>query len=71
MSLVSVCVTFLVSVLGLVQVITKYCFPENDEEYISKIVGAIQDNDLQHKLANMSNHAGFEVNTPENTYVKK
>lgn len=52
-SLISVCVTFLGSILGLAQIITKYCFPENDEEYITKIVEAIQANDLQNKLANM------------------
>lgn len=52
---VSICITFLLSVLGLVQTITKYCFPENDEEYISKIVETIQANDLQNKLANMNN----------------
>lgn len=52
-TLVSACVTFLVSVLGLTQVIAKYCFPENDEAYISKIVESIQNNDLQHKIANM------------------
>lgn len=52
-SLVSVCVTFLASVLGLAKIITKYCFPENDEEYITKIVETIQANDLAHKLANM------------------
>lgn len=52
-SLISICVTFLVSVLGLAQIITKYCFPENDEEYITKIVETIQANDLQNKLANM------------------
>lgn len=53
-SLISVCITFLTSILGLAQIITKYCFPENDEEYITKIVEAIQSNDLQNKLANMN-----------------
>lgn len=52
-SLVSVCITFLVAVLGLVKIITKYCFPKNDEAYIAKIVETIQANDLAHKLANM------------------
>lgn len=54
-SLISICITFLVSILGLAQIITQYCFPENDEEYISKIVETIQANDLQNKLANMKN----------------
>ena len=60
-SLISICVTFLVSVLGLAQIITKYCFPENDEEYISKIVEAIQANDSQNKLANMKNLTNTEI----------
>lgn len=51
--LISICVAFLTSILGLAQIITKYCFPENDEEYISRIVATIQANDLQNKLANM------------------
>lgn len=61
-SLISICVTFLISILGLAQIITKYCFPENDEEYISKIVETIQANDLQNKLANMKNTTNTEEN---------
>ncbi len=60
-SLISICITFLVSILGLAQIITKYCFPENDEEYISKIVETIQANDLQNKLANMQNTTNSET----------
>ncbi len=56
-SLISVCVTFLISILGLAQIMVKYCFPENDEEYITNIVGTIQKNDLSHKLANMNTSA--------------
>lgn len=40
-------------VFGLITVITKYAFPEDDERYIADIVKAIQDNDLSHKIANM------------------
>lgn len=61
-SLISICITFLISILGLAQIITKYCFPENDEEYISKIVETIQANDLQNKLANMKNTTNTEQN---------
>ena len=60
-SLISICISFLASILGLAQIITKYCFPENDEEYISKIVETIQTNDLQNKLANMQNTTNSET----------
>ena len=36
------------------QIIVKYCFPEKDEEYITKIVETIQKNDYDNKLANMN-----------------
>lgn len=39
--------SLIVSILELVRIITKYCFPENDEEYIIKIVTSIQENDLE------------------------
>lgn len=31
----------------MVHTITKYCFPEKDDEYILKIVDSIQKNDLE------------------------
>ena len=52
-SFITACVGFLVLVIKLLEIITKYCFPENDEEYITRIVQSIQENDLQHKLANI------------------
>lgn len=52
-TLFSLCITFLTSILGLFKIITKFCFPENDEEYITKIVEAIQKNDLENKKENM------------------
>ena len=51
--LVSVCVTFLGLIVGLLQTITKYVFPENDEEYITRIVELIQKNDLENKKENI------------------
>lgn len=52
-TIISLCITFLTSILGLFTIITKFCFPENDEEYITKIVEAIQKNDLENKKENM------------------
>lgn len=50
---ITACVGFLVLVIKLLEIITRYCFPENDEEYITRIVQSIQENDLQNKLANI------------------
>lgn len=52
-ALISVCVSFLGLIIGLMQIITKYVFPEKEEEYITQIVRAIQENDLKHKEQNM------------------
>lgn len=51
--LISVCVTFLGLIIGLLQTITKYVFPENEEEYITRIVELIQNNDLENKKENI------------------
>ncbi len=51
--LISVCVTFLTSVIGVLKIIVKYCFPENDEKYITEIVKAVQQNDLENKKENL------------------
>ena len=49
---VSVCVTFLTMVVGILKIITKYVFSDKDEEYITKIVEIIQNNDLENKKEN-------------------
>ena len=51
--IISVCVTFLGLIIGLLQTITKYIFPENEEEYITRIVEMIQNNDLENKKENI------------------
>ena len=53
MELVSVCVTFLTLIVGILQTITKYVFPEKEEEYITRIVEIIQNNDLENKKENI------------------
>ena len=42
-------------IIGLLTIITKYFFPENDEQYITKIVELIQKNDLENKRENAKN----------------
>ena len=46
-AMITATAALVISILDLVRVITKYCFPENDEEYIVKIVKSIQNNDLE------------------------
>lgn len=50
---ISVCITFLSLIIGILQIITKYVFPENEDEYITKIVEIIQNNDLENKKENI------------------
>jgi len=51
--LISVCITFLSLIIGILTIITKYVFPEHEEEYITRIVEAIQRNDLENKKENI------------------
>ena len=53
-ALVSVCITYLTLVIGILKIITKYVFPQKEEEYITRIVELIQRNDLKNKKANIS-----------------
>ena len=49
---VTACVSFISLIIGLLTIITKYFVPENDEQYITAIVEAIQKNDLENKREN-------------------
>lgn len=55
--LVSVCITFLTLIIGILKIITKYVFPEKEEEYITRIVEIIQKNDLENKKQNIKAEA--------------
>lgn len=50
---ISVCITFLSLIVGILTIITKYVFPENEEQYITRIVEIIQNNDLENKKENI------------------
>ncbi len=41
-SLITVCGSFLSLVFGILQIITKYVFPENDEDFIAKVAEIAQ-----------------------------
>jgi len=51
-SFITACISFITLIIGLLTIITKYFFPENDEQYITTIVKAIQENDLENKREN-------------------
>lgn len=61
--LISVCVTFLTSVIGILKIIVKYRFPENDEKYITEIVKAVQQNDLENKKENLKHKLAMKNDT--------
>lgn len=49
---ITACISFISLIIGLLTIITKYFFPENDEQYITQIVESIQKNDLENKREN-------------------
>ena len=64
--LISVCITFLSLIVGILTIITKYVFPEDEEEYITRIVEIIQKNDLENKKENIKVKAAVQKITQDN-----
>lgn len=58
-NLISVCITFISLIIGILTIITKYVFPKRDEEYITTIVEIIQNNDLENKRENIKINKKF------------
>lgn len=52
---ITACISFVSLIIGLLTIITKYFFPEDDEKYITTIVESIQHNDLENKRENAKN----------------
>lgn len=52
---VTSCISFVSLIIGVLKIVTKYFFPEDDEQYITKIVESIQNNDLKNKQENARN----------------
>lgn len=50
---VSICLSALSLVIGILKIIVTYLFPKNEEKYVTDIVKIIQNNDLKHKKASM------------------
>lgn len=61
-SLLTVCVSLLGLIIGVFKIVTRYIFPEKEEEYITQIVSAIQENDYNTKTAYMNYHKGKKSN---------
>ncbi len=53
-NVISVSVTFITLIIGILTIITKYVFPQDDEKYITQIVELIQTNDLENKKENIN-----------------
>ena len=51
--LLTVCSSTIGLIIGVLKIVVKYVFPENDEEYITRIVEIIQKNDLDNKKENI------------------
>lgn len=58
-----ICVTFVTLIIGTLNIIVKYVFPEKEEEYITKIVEIIQNNDLENKKENIRSNQINQSNT--------
>lgn len=59
------CISFVSLVIGLLKIITKYFFPENEEQYITTIVESIQKNDLENKKENSKNTKNTNFSTDD------
>ncbi len=54
---IGTCLTFITLIIGLLKTIVEYIFPQNEEEYITRIVESIQNNDLENKRENIKSNA--------------
>jgi hypothetical protein len=52
-ALISSAVPLVAAVIGTLNIVTKHVFPENEEQYITDIVKAINENDLKNKQQNL------------------
>jgi len=57
-ALISVIIPLIVAIIGTLNIVTKYVFPENEERHITEIVKTILDNDLKNKIENVRNEKG-------------
>lgn len=53
LTLVSALVPIIVAIIGTLNIITKYVFPEDEDRHITEIVKAIHENDLKNKQGNI------------------
>ena len=69
MQLISVCITFLTLIVSILKIITKYVFPKKEEEYITRIVEIIQNNDLENKKENINVKTKISKDTKEDIFA--
>lgn len=62
-ALITVSITYLTLFVGTLNIITKYVFPQKEEEYITNIVKMIQQNDLKNKKENIKSISDNEKNS--------
>lgn len=67
--LISVCITFLTLIVSILKIITKYVFPKKEEEYITRIVEIIQNNDLENKKENINVKTKISKETKEDIFA--
>ncbi len=60
-ALITALISFVTSILALTTIITKFCFPEDDEKYITSIVESIQKNDLENKKESMRLYSSSKI----------
>ena len=53
LKILPICISFIGLIIGTLKIIVKYVFPEKEEEYNTKIVEIIKNNDLEHKKENI------------------
>ena len=57
-ALISAIIPLVVSIIGLLTIITKHIFPENEEKHVTEIVKLVHENDLKNKRENIRQHNG-------------
>jgi hypothetical protein len=61
-ALISATIPLATAVMGILQIVTKHVFPEDDEKHVTEIVKAIHDNDFKNKQENIRQQNGSATN---------
>ena len=69
-ALLSAVIPLIIAIIGTLNIVTKYVFPENEEQHITDIVNSINKNDLDNKLANINRAQTIEAQTAKSVEAK-